>query len=160
MLLVGGKLTPINVIGAGTLTAGGVVTWEGRAHAPALSGTGWRIDDLDARTDFQGEAFNITAHAARVDVDAHWRYFDAFKSILPDAGSDFQWRDVGTKVSVRRDAGQIVQLNAPAVNPKGDWRLRGDWRRDGELFATLQVGPRNRAFSLRGERGQLTVTPE
>jgi hypothetical protein len=163
-LLVGGGIGALKLSGQGALSAGELSQWSGNSSLPEISGEGWRAENLQLHSRYQGGAFHVDAAIKTALVDGNWRIYPQLHSIRPNAGEKTAWRDLNAKIEIQKNGG-VMHSAVGYELPLGlGWKAKGNWVRDGDFNGTLNVsgGGAKRAqnFILHGEKGALTVENE
>jgi hypothetical protein len=157
-LLIGGNLAPLTVHGKGVLSEGELNEWSGVSTCVDVQGEGWRARAIQLHSVYRAGTVTIDGDAKSVVVNGSWSLYPQLRPVLNELPADVVWRSIGARVEIQKTGGTLQALTA-SQEGGAVWKSKGSWVRDGEFNGTLTVnhGRRAQNFSLRGERGQLTV---
>ena len=157
-LLVGGTIGKMKGAGQGTLSAGELSQWSGNVSIPEIKGEGWSSEDLQVRSRLHGGSFEIDGTVKKFRVSSSWNFYPQLRVMRGEVHDTFAWQDISAKLDIHKAGGTLRELRGQEEGG-GVWRMRGNWQRDGFFNAILGVagGKRPQNYSLRGEKGSLSV---
>ncbi len=163
-LLMGGSLASITGEGFGVLREGEVQSWTGVFALPRAEGQGWTVEGIRVQSKFYQGTFYIDSKAESAQVAGSWIHFPEFQKLLNNPAEEMRYRDLNTRVEIRKTGGSVERASARSLAIGGKaWQLKGTWIRDGVFRGQIgvpTVGGRSKSYQLVGDRGRLHIADE
>lgn len=158
-LLTGGTWNELRLTGSGHLQNGEVSEWKGVMESPKMEGAGWVSLAVVANSKYQPGLFQVEARMSDLELGSQWRYYPQVGKHLGADNKPLKWKDIRTKVEVKKTGGEIQSFSALEAESGRMWRGRGNWQRERDLVAVLSgmIENRPRNFTIRAEKGFLTM---